>query len=220
MSRLRMQQNDCADNDSSSDSSMAAEHHRHVTQGIGSAGRGVLRSDRADDAPAWLIQRTARVLRVLFTRLVQDRGADVTPEMWTVLIRLLARDGLSQSEIAAATYRDRPNVTRILGGLESRGLVTRRPDPEDRRRVRVYLTPAAHGLIAATAPTAARARDRMHAGLSRERLADLREALRLIEANALGPLEELEGQREGQREAERETEVEAEGGADVEAPPG
>jgi DNA-binding MarR family transcriptional regulator len=129
-------------------------------------------------------------------RLVQETGGDVTPEMWTVLIRLMARDGQSQSELAAATYRDRPNMTRILAGLESRGLVTRRPDAEDRRLTHVYLTPEARGLIAATTPVATRARDRMYAGLSRKQLADLRAALRRIESNAVTYLEELKAEEE------------------------
>ena len=100
--------------------------------------KGLLQAGRSDDAPAWLIQRTARLLRVLFLRLVQEQGdVDVTPEMWTVLTRLVARDGQYQSELAAGTYRDRPNMSRILAGMEQRDLVERRPDAEDRRKTRI-----------------------------------------------------------------------------------
>ncbi|MHC4710012.1 MAG: MarR family winged helix-turn-helix transcriptional regulator [Planctomycetota bacterium] len=155
-------------------------------------GKGILQTGRSDDAPAWLIQRTARLLRVLFIRLVQDGEVDVTPEMWTVLSRLVARDGQYQSELAAATYRDRPNMSRILAGMESRDLVFRRPDKEDRRKSRVYLTPEARQLVAATTPLAARTRDRLYEGLRKKELKALRSALRQIESNTLAVLAELE----------------------------
>jgi len=164
--------------------------------GHGESGRnGLLQEGRSDDAPAWLIQRTARLLRVLFLHLVQEEAAvDVTPEMWTVLTRLVARDGQYQSELAAATYRDRPNISRILAGLEGRGLVERRRDPEDRRKTRIHLTPEARGVVSATAPVALRTRDRLYDGLDRTELEALRRALRTIESNALTALRELESE--------------------------
>ena len=153
---------------------------------------GILRPSRSDDAPAWLIQRTARLLRVLFMRLVQSSGVDLTPEMWSVLGRLTARDGQYQSELAESTYRDRPNTSRILAGMEARGLVARRADREDRRRVRCYLTTEGRALVSATAPLAVRTRDRLYAGLERDELEALRRALRRVEANGLALLEELD----------------------------
>jgi DNA-binding MarR family transcriptional regulator len=156
-------------------------------------GRGLLQAGRSDDAPAWLIQRTARLLRVLFLRLVQEQGGvDVTPEMWTVMTRLMARDGQYQSELAAATYRDRPNMSRILAGMEGRSLVSRRPDAEDRRKTRIYLTPRAREIVASTAPLAMRTRDRLYEGLKKKELKALRRALRIIEANTLSALQDVE----------------------------
>ena len=154
-------------------------------------GKGLLQAGRSDDAPAWLIQRTARLLRVLFLRLVQEEGGvDLTPEMWTVLSRLVARDGQYQSELAAATYRDRPNMSRILAGMEQRDLVFRRPDAEDRRKTRIYLTPKAREVVVSTAPLAIRTRDRLYEGLKKKELKALRRALRIIEANTLAALGE------------------------------
>jgi DNA-binding MarR family transcriptional regulator len=158
-------------------------------------GKGLLQAGRSDDAPAWLIQRTARLLRVLFLRLVQEQGdADVTPEMWTVLTRLVARDGQYQSELAAGTYRDRPNMSRILSGMEQRDLVFRRPDEDDRRKTRIHITPAARELVAATAPVAVRTRDRLYDGLKKKELKALRRALRIIETNTLAALQDLESE--------------------------
>jgi DNA-binding MarR family transcriptional regulator len=153
---------------------------------------GIARAHRSDDAPAYLIQRTARLLRVLFLRVVDTPNSGVTPEMWLVLSRLLARDGSPQSELAAALFRDAPNVSRILSGLEAQGLVRREPDPEDRRRVRVRITGKGRAFVERTAPRAAEVRDRLYAGIEKKRLQAARGTIRRIEENALGLLSELD----------------------------
>lgn len=155
---------------------------------------GIERGNRPDDAAAYLIQRSARLLRVLFQRAVGTSEPELTPEMWLILSRLVARDGQYQSELAEATLRDRPNVSRIVTGLERRGFVTRRKDNSDARRLRVYLTAKSLKCAATVAPVAARVRDSIYEGLSQADVAQLRRSLRRIERNALAALRELPGQ--------------------------
>jgi len=157
--------------------------------GNGRDAYGIVRSDRSDDAPAWLIQRASRTLRVLFLRLMESRASGITPEMWLVLSRLYARDGQYQTQIADGTFRDRPNTSRILSGLESRGYVRREKDPDDMRRVRIFLTQLGKQFVEDIAPVAARTRDTLYEGLSEEEMRVLRRALRRIETNALAVLE-------------------------------
>ncbi|MGD8495319.1 MAG: MarR family transcriptional regulator [Gemmatimonadales bacterium] len=156
---------------------------------------GIVRGDRPDDAPAWLIQRASRTLRVLFLRLMEQRSEGVTPEMWLVLSRLYAKDGQYQTQIADSTFRDRPNTSRILAGLEQRGYVRREKDDEDMRRLRVYLTERGKAFVREVAPMAARTRDNLYQGLSDEELRSLRAVLRKIERNALEVLEAEPGAR-------------------------
>ncbi|MFQ5747363.1 MAG: MarR family winged helix-turn-helix transcriptional regulator [Gemmatimonadota bacterium] len=160
-------------------------------------GAGIVRESRLDDAPAYLIQRTSRLLRVLFLRTVRHGDAEITPEMWLVLGCLVVRDGQCQNELADSTFRDRPNISRILAGLERRRMVRREPDPADGRKVRVYLTPPGRAVLKAYAPVAARTRDRIYADLSREDLSVLRRILGTIERNALAALASLEASAEG-----------------------
>jgi MarR family transcriptional regulator for hemolysin len=157
--------------------------------GNGRDAYGIVRGDRSDDAPAWLIQRASRTLRVLFLRLMESRASGITPEMWLVLSRLYARDGQYQTQIADGTFRDRPNTSRILSGLESRGYVRREKDLDDMRRVRIFLTQLGKQFVEDIAPVAARTRDTLYEGLSEEEMRVLRRALRRIETNALGVLE-------------------------------
>ena len=155
-------------------------------------GTGIVRERRSDDAPAYLVQRTARLLRVLFLKVVDTSETGITPEMWLVLSRLLARDGQSQTEIGEALFRDRPNTSRILAGLEQRGFVIRESDPEDRRRSCVRITPAGREFVIERAPRAIEVRDRLYEGIGKKQLKALRGTIREIEANALTLLQELD----------------------------
>ena len=155
-------------------------------------GTGIVRERRSDDAPAYLIQRTARLLRVLFLKVVDTSETGITPEMWLVLSRLLARDGQSQTEIGEALFRDRPNTSRILAGLEQRGFVVRESDPDDRRRACVKITPNGRAFVIERAPRAIEVRDRLYEDIGKKQLKALRGTIREIEANALTLLQQLE----------------------------
>jgi DNA-binding MarR family transcriptional regulator len=91
-------------------------------------------------------------LRVVIGRLVRRLRAerrDVSLAQLTVLGRL-DRDGLSGISAIAAAERVRPqSVASTVVALEKAGLVTRRPDPGDGRRVVIELTPAGREALAA-----------------------------------------------------------------------
>jgi DNA-binding MarR family transcriptional regulator len=61
----------------------------------------------------------------------------------------LTEGPLSLSGLAEATGVDAPYATLIVDSLEERGLVERQPDPGDRRRKLVTLTPAGRDAVAA-----------------------------------------------------------------------
>ncbi|TGD89406.1 MarR family transcriptional regulator [Mycolicibacterium sp. CH28] len=67
--------------------------------------------------------------------------SDVTNiEGWRVLGALRNGDGFTMSEISAAMSIPPPTLTRIVDKLVDGGLVLRRVDATDRRRVLVYLS--------------------------------------------------------------------------------
>jgi DNA-binding MarR family transcriptional regulator len=67
--------------------------------------------------------------------------SDVTTiEGWRVLGALRNGDGFTMSEISAAMSIPPPTLTRIVDKLVDGGLVLRRVDATDRRRVLVYLS--------------------------------------------------------------------------------
>jgi DNA-binding MarR family transcriptional regulator len=80
-----------------------------------------------------------RNLDQMFGRLIQPLGLTVIE--WYILRALYDQDGQHASELARAVGRAATSFTPILDKLQDKGLVERRPDPTDRRAVRIYLTP-------------------------------------------------------------------------------
>jgi DNA-binding MarR family transcriptional regulator len=67
-------------------------------------------------------------------------GHKITPEQFTVLAALVENDGIYQRQICANTFKDRPNVTRIVNILESAELVKRASDANGRKIYKIYIT--------------------------------------------------------------------------------
>lgn len=60
---------------------------------------------------------------------------------YQVLLRVISQeDGLSQLEIANRVHLAPPTVSITLQKMEKEGLISREPDPEDLRQVKVHIT--------------------------------------------------------------------------------
>ena len=57
-----------------------------------------------------------------------------------ILLQLWIEEGIPQSQLAASMEVEPPTATKMLQRMERAGLIERRPDPEDARISRVYLT--------------------------------------------------------------------------------
>jgi DNA-binding MarR family transcriptional regulator len=68
------------------------------------------------------------------------RAADMSAEQWRVLTLLADGAGHPMSEIATFAMVPAPTLTKIVDRLIDRGVVYRRVDTEDRRRVLVFLS--------------------------------------------------------------------------------
>ena len=68
------------------------------------------------------------------------RAADLTPPQYLILTLLWERDGRPFKELASAAFCSRATITGIADTLEGKGLVTREPNPDDRRSLLVKLT--------------------------------------------------------------------------------
>ena len=94
---------------------------------------------------AFTINDVARLLRNYADQKAAQFG--MSRAKWAVLARLDRFEGLKQAELADMLDLQPISLTRLLDGLSNNGLIERRPDPEDRRAKRLYLTPAARPLL-------------------------------------------------------------------------
>jgi len=94
----------------------------------------------------------AHDLRETVGRLIRRLRAEPGPPVaqMTMLARLSREGAASVSDLAAAEKMRPQSMAPIVRDLEQAGLVHRRPDPGDRRRALVELTPAGGETLGAT----------------------------------------------------------------------
>ena len=85
-----------------------------------------------------LIDQTAKNLRRIQRLTIHESG--LTPSQYQVLHTLWDRDEMPFKDLASACYCTRPTITGLIDGLERKGLVSRKPNPEDRRSLLAGLT--------------------------------------------------------------------------------
>ena len=100
------------------------------------------------------ITRMARQLR-------QTADSDLSPTQGSVLATISAHGPLSLGDLAERERVASPTITKVIAGLHERGLVSKTTDPDDRRFVRVELTPEGTALLE-------RSRARKNAWLARQ----------------------------------------------------
>ncbi|MCI5076037.1 MarR family transcriptional regulator [Oricola sp.] len=103
--------------------------------------RQVLQAESGEFVPDYLLYLLAAAsdaASAQFHDHVRQAGLRV-PE-WRVLACLNDRDGAMITRLARFALIEQSRLTKIIIQMGERGLIRRQGDPEDRRRVRVYLT--------------------------------------------------------------------------------
>lgn len=136
-----------------------------------------------DDAVAYRIHRTNRLLRTHLARFLGDAQSGITPEQWFVLARIRHGGPVRQVDLAEPVLGDPPNVSRLVDALVTRGYVERTPDPVDRRSWLVSLTDSGHVLAANLLERAVDERQAVFAGFDDDELDRLADMLDRIDAN-------------------------------------
>ncbi len=104
-----------------------------------------------EDYLLYLLARASHQASDQFHALAKARG--VSPVEWRVLSFL--SDGPSTiGELAAVTLLQQPTLTKVVDRMQRDGLVSRRPEPTDGRRVRVEVTERGRALVADLIPLA------------------------------------------------------------------
>ncbi|HEY4343147.1 MAG TPA: MarR family transcriptional regulator [Parvibaculum sp.] len=97
---------------------------------------------RSPPKPGWnigfLISDASRMLRRIFNERVTPMG--LTQAQWRALVHLSRNEGLNQVSLSELLEVQPITVARLIDKLVAAGLVERRPDPNDRRAQRLFLT--------------------------------------------------------------------------------
>lgn len=94
--------------------------------------------------PGRLISILYRKAQVYWTQSLKEYH--ITSAEYPILLRLYAREGVTQEEIVAELEMDKSAIARALQSLIDKGFVEKQKDEQDRRCNRIYLTKKGHGV--------------------------------------------------------------------------
>jgi DNA-binding MarR family transcriptional regulator len=95
-------------------------------------------SERSSPDLAQLLSHAERRLVQRLAGVLAEEGCSV--EEWRVMSAVADGQGHPMTEIAEHVLMPAPSLTKLVDRMVARNLVYRRPDPDDRRRVLLYLT--------------------------------------------------------------------------------
>jgi MarR family transcriptional regulator for hemolysin len=129
----------------------------------------------------YLIGDVSRMLRTVYDRRVEPLG--LTRAQWRVLARISRIEGCTQTELAAELEIEKPTLGKLIERLEEKEWVTRRPDENDARTKRVFLTKRAGPVLNEMFSLADEVLDAAIAGLSLKEADQLNAALLQVKSN-------------------------------------
>lgn len=141
-----------------------------------------------DNATAYKIGHTSRLLRYSLKQFFQKEGLEISPEQWTILFRLYEHPGQAQNQLADQTLNDHPNITRLIDRLVRQNFVKRENDPNDRRRSLIFLTSEGEELMETLLPKAIKMRKQIFSGITNNEINEFVEILKRIDENIMKQL--------------------------------
>ncbi|TKC81677.1 MarR family transcriptional regulator [Trinickia terrae] len=141
-----------------------------------------LRDYQVGESVGYLITRVKSTMSNMVTqRTMAELG--ITSTQASILFMVASGRCLVAAELARDYGIDASAVTRLLDRLEKRGLLSRVRSNEDRRVVRLALTPEGYELAARLPEVFTSVRDKLLAGFTPEEVGFLKSMLRRVLAN-------------------------------------
>jgi DNA-binding MarR family transcriptional regulator len=144
-----------------------------------------INGDRAPSTLAFLLSQVGIHASRQFAERIATVG--LNPPLFRVLNLVDAAEGRSQQAIGQAIEVPASRMVAIVDELEQRGLVERRPDPDDRRVRALYLTKEGKQTLSRGRKLAKEHEEELTRGLGsadRKRLLDLLQ--KMVDAQAIG----------------------------------
>jgi len=131
-----------------------------------------------DPSPFLALIRVHSLVRIKFERICGIHFA-----RWRLLHGVARARQISQADLAASTTMEQAVLTRTFSEMQRKGLVERNPDPDDKRKLLVSLTPEGVELVEDVAEKRNVFMELALKGLSSEDVTTLETLLQRIEKN-------------------------------------
>lgn len=116
--------------------------------------------------PGNLIRRMYQISVSVFEKAMKQNGIDLTPVQFATLATLRDNAGIDQATVAGMVAYDRPTIGSVIDRLETRGLLRREVNPNDRRARLVWITDEGKTLLSQAFPVVRAMQSDMLTGLS------------------------------------------------------
>ncbi len=131
----------------------------------------------------FLLKDASRLYVLRFEQRARDLS--LTLVQCKALAHLEKNEGVSQARLAELIDVDAMTMVRILDRMEADSVIERRPDPDDRRARRLYLTSKAKPMLDTIWRLAEQTRSEMFAGIPKAERERFMDVLERLHANAV-----------------------------------
>ncbi|MDT8861376.1 MarR family transcriptional regulator [Alkalihalobacillus sp. MEB130] len=108
---------------------------------------------------------------------------NLAPEQNLIMMLLWEQDGLSQHQLVTKLEKDKTNIARMASNLEKKGFIKRSHCQDDRRSLKLYLTPCGKKLGDEVIPIAEQFNDLVCKGISEVELMQMEKILEKMNKN-------------------------------------
>lgn len=130
----------------------------------------------------YLIHELSRLISADFDRAMGDY--DLRHAQWWALMHIHQYEGATQSELAAVMQLGRASAGKVIERIEKHGWIERRPDPDDHRVRRIYLTDKSQPIFKAMTEEGRNLFGRLLGGFAAGETQTMLDSLRRLKANA------------------------------------
>ena len=123
---------------------------------------------KTDDRLIYQLFMAQQKLRTYITRNLMSEGLSITLGQAGILFILQIGDGRTMTELSKTLDVKNPTLTRLIDRLEKSAFVTRRANNEDRRTIRIYITPEGIEECEKAKPIIKRINEEIKSGFSNE----------------------------------------------------
>ena len=106
------------------------------------------------------LDKTLKKIITVYIKQFENIGINLSIEQWVILQSIYnLGENASQVEISKIRYRNRATTSRVISGLEKKGLIKKERFEGDQKRFRLVITPAGIKLVKKALPIVYQLRD-------------------------------------------------------------